>query len=164
MDTHDDDEQQPHVLHTGLEVAHLVGAAHPFRRLRSILERHPRLTSTQRLVLLALSMYADEYGIAWPARARLHTLTGLKSRALRYAVRALEKACLVSVLLPREGRRFAYASPSRPAITVPDRACVYFVWPMVPKRFDHAARTLAMSYLRAQLLDEDEYEDEDEDE
>lgn len=127
----------------------LTGQDHPFKRLRTVLERHPALSSTQRLVLLTLVAFSDELGIAWPARGRLETLTRLKPRTLRYAMRALEKCHLLSILMPRQDRKFSYKSQRR-TVVVPDQVCVYFVWPIVDRAVEHQVRPFAMRYLEAQ--------------
>lgn len=123
---------------------------HPLQRLRKVMERYPRLPATQKLVLVTLATFADQLGVAWPARKRLIQLTGLKERSIRMAVRALERASIVTTIMPRPGRAITYTRPGMDATCVPDSVCVYLVWPTVNRRLDPVARQLAMSWHHAQ--------------
>lgn len=140
----------PHTQWTKAEAPGMKGPSHPFKRLRVMLERHDRLSSTQRLVLLTLVAFVDEYGVAWPARGRLETLTGLAPRTLRYAVRALEKNCIISIILPRDGRNIHYSTKSRGTLKVPDFVCMYFLWPLVPVSQENYLRRLVLRLSQPQ--------------
>lgn len=59
------------------------------------------VTPTQKLVLLSLAEHANDSGGCWPSTARLRELTGLSERAIRNAVRELEK---LGLLICRQGR------------------------------------------------------------
>lgn len=50
-----------------------------------------RLSSSQKFVLVALANYADEDGSCFPSIRLLARMTGLKDRAVQYAIRALEE-------------------------------------------------------------------------
>lgn len=119
---------------------------HPLRRMRTILERHAHLSSTQRITLMAIAFFVDQRGVAWPARARLERITGLSERSLRSAVRALERTSVVTTILPWQDRRMVYQRTDGVDIAVPDGVCVYFVWAMAVRRLDAEARRLAIKW------------------
>lgn len=50
------------------------------------------LSSTQKLVLLALADWANDEGLCWPSIARICTKASLKQRAVQMAIRSLEDA------------------------------------------------------------------------
>lgn len=52
--------------------------------------------STAKLVLVALAEHADEAGLCWPSIARLSEFTCLSERAIRNALRDLERAELIA--------------------------------------------------------------------
>jgi DNA-binding transcriptional MocR family regulator len=56
----------------------------------------PRLTPTQRLVLLAICDAANNSGECWPSQACLAEKTGLTDRSVRSALKALEERGLLS--------------------------------------------------------------------
>jgi len=73
----------------------------PQDRTRAILRSG--LTSTEKIVLIAICDYADESGACWPSASTLAADTGLDERTIRRMVAALAKgACLV--LEERRGR------------------------------------------------------------
>jgi hypothetical protein len=123
---------------------------HPLQRIRKLMEKYPQLSSTKKIVLVTLSTFADRLGMAWPARKRLIMLTGLKERSLRYAVRDLEAASIISTILPYEGRAFSYHHPDGPVYGVPDGVCIYFVWPFIHCHAVPVARALARPWLERQ--------------
>lgn len=123
---------------------------HPLQRIRTLMEMHPQLSPTQKLVLVTLASFADALGVAWPARARVMCLTGLKERSIRSAVRALEKASIVSTFLPSPGREISYRRTDKFHAHVPDTVCVYVVWPVVSQSRRPIVHDLAASWIRAQ--------------
>ena len=56
---------------------------------------HWPLSSTQKLVLIALAWHSDDQGTCWPSQARLARLSGLSERSVRRAARELEQQNLI---------------------------------------------------------------------
>ncbi len=54
------------------------------------------IPTTARFVLVALADFADDEGRAWPSVAAICEKTGIKNRAVRYAIESLEAAGLLS--------------------------------------------------------------------
>ena len=55
-----------------------------------------QLTSTQKLVLIAMADWSNDEGICWPSIAKLASKTSLSERGLRKVIRNLEQLGLIN--------------------------------------------------------------------
>lgn len=73
---------------------------HPLAQIRSIYdlcEKTPGVTPTQVHVLIAIASHMDKHGRAFPSQATIVRKTKLSDRAVRDAIRALQRAGLLGI-------------------------------------------------------------------
>jgi hypothetical protein len=71
--------------------------------VRQVLNPQSGLKSTDRLVVIALGLYASSTGVAWPAVGTLAAVTGQDPTTVRKALRRLEQAGVLKVGPQRDG-------------------------------------------------------------
>lgn len=84
---------------TSVGAASASSFSHPDARHRALAREAGKrgATPTQRHVLHAIAMHANEHGTAWPSQTTIAELTGLSARAVRDALTGLRKLQLLNI-------------------------------------------------------------------